>query len=114
MTSDIALAMTPKALQSLLDYHYWARDSLLAAAERLTHDQFHQDLGNSFSSIRDTLVHLVSAEWAWRSRWEGNPPSAHLAPADFETVQDVRARWSRRKLGFAISSTDLDRIALIA
>ena len=89
--------MTPKALQSLLDYHYWARDRLLDAVERLTPDQFVQDLGNSFGSIRDTLVHVVSAEWAWCSRWEGESPSGHLASADFGTVQEVRARWVREE-----------------
>ena len=85
--------MTPEALRNLLDYHYWARDRLLDAVELLTPDQFRQELGNSFGSIRDTLVHVVSAEWVWCSRWRGESPSRHLASTDFETVRDVRARW---------------------
>ena len=88
-----ALGMTSKALLNLLDYHYWARDRLLDALEQLTPDQFRQDLGNSFGSIRDTLVHLVSAEWVWCSRWRGESPDRHFASTDFETVQDLRARW---------------------
>ena len=89
--------MTPEALSSLLDYHYWARDRLLEAVERLTPGQFRQDLGNSFDSIRGTLVHLVSAEQAWCLRWRGESPAGHLAPTDFETVGDVRARWLKEE-----------------
>lgn len=89
--------MTPEALADLLNFHYWARDRLLDAVERLTREQFHQDLGNSFGSVRDTLAHVVAAESLWCSRWEGNPPSAHLSPEDFETVQDVRVRWAHEE-----------------
>ena len=89
--------MTPQALLDLLDYHYWARDRLLDAVEQLTPVQFRQDLGNSFGSIRDTLVHILSAEWAWCSRWEGESPNGHLASADFLTAQDIRARWVQQE-----------------
>ena len=89
--------MTHEELTVLLDYHYWARDRLLDAVERLGPDEFRRDLGNSFGSVRDTLVHIVSAEWVWCSRWEGQGPSGHLAAEDFATVEDVRARWSEEE-----------------
>ena len=85
--------MTLQALLALLDYHYWARDRLLDALEGLTPDQFRQDFGSSFGSIRSTLVHVVSAEWVWCSRWLGESPSRRLDATDLNTVQDVRARW---------------------
>jgi uncharacterized damage-inducible protein DinB len=88
-----ALGMTLAALRNMLNYHYWARDRLLDALEPLGPDQFRQDLGSSFGSIRNTLVHVVSAEWVWCSRWLGKSPSGHLAATDLNTVQDVRARW---------------------
>ena len=85
--------MSYEALLALLDYHYWARDRMLDAVARISPHEFHRDLGNSFGSIRGTLVHLVSAEWIWCSRWEGQGPSTHLAPEDFGTVEDIRVRW---------------------
>lgn len=88
-----ALGMTSEALQSLIDYHYWARDRLLDSVEQLTPEQFCRDLGNSFDSIRGTLVHLVSAERAWCARWRGESPTGQLVPTEFETAGDVRARW---------------------
>jgi uncharacterized damage-inducible protein DinB len=80
-------------LQTLLDYHYWARDRVLDAAERLTAEQLTRDLGNSFPSVRDTLVHLFSAEWIWCARWKGESPQMMLDPTTFPDVASIRAAW---------------------
>jgi uncharacterized damage-inducible protein DinB len=85
--------MNLQDLRTLLDFHYWARDRVLDAAEALTPEQFTRDLGSSFPSVRDTLVHLYSAEWNWYSRWQGVSPTAMLSPADFPSVAAVRAPW---------------------
>jgi uncharacterized damage-inducible protein DinB len=56
--------MVPLAtLRELFAYNYWARDRQLEACAALTQEQFQRPLGNSFSSLRDTLAHLVGAEW---------------------------------------------------
>ena len=67
-------------LRTLVDYHYWARDRVLDAAESLTPEQFTRDLGSSFRSVRDTLTHLYSAERNWHSRWQGVSPTSMLSP----------------------------------
>ena len=86
--------MNHQDLRTLLDYHYWARDRLLDAIEPLTPEQFTRDLGSSFKSIRDTVVHTYAAEWAWYMRWQGQSPTA-LVPADqFPDVAAVRAAWT--------------------
>jgi uncharacterized damage-inducible protein DinB len=82
------------SLETLLDYHYWARDRMLAAVEPLTPEQFTRNLGNSFPSVRDTLVHLFSADWVWCSRWEGASPQAMLDPAAFPDFASLRAAWT--------------------
>ena len=89
--------MTPDALFALLDYHYWARDRLLDAVERITPEQFREDLANSFPSIRDTLVHLVSAEWAWCQRWQGESPRQPPGLTGLGTLEDIRTRWMREE-----------------
>jgi uncharacterized damage-inducible protein DinB len=81
-------------LETLLDYHYWARDLVLDAAEPLTPEQFVRDLGSSFRSIRDTLAHTYSAEWVWYSRWQGISPTALLPPDQFPDVPSIRGVWS--------------------
>ena len=81
-------------LKTLLHFHYWARDRVLDAADALTPEQFTRDMGSSFRSIRDTLVHLYSGEWAWYERWQGTSPAAMIAAAEFPDVSTLRAAWS--------------------
>jgi uncharacterized damage-inducible protein DinB len=82
-------------LRTMLDYHYWARDRLLDALDPLTPDQLNRDLGSSFKSIRETIVHAYAAEWAWHSRWQGNSPTALLPSDQFPDLAAVRRAWSQ-------------------
>jgi uncharacterized damage-inducible protein DinB len=81
-------------LRTLLDYHYWARDRILAAAAALTPEQFTRDLGSSFKSVRDTLAHTYSSEWAWYQRWHGTSPTAMLPAEQFADVETLQGAWS--------------------
>jgi uncharacterized damage-inducible protein DinB len=81
-------------LRTLLDYHYWARDRVLDAASALTADQFTRNPGGSFGSVRDTLAHLYSAEWAWYSRWQGTSPTAMLPMDRFPDIASIRQPWT--------------------
>jgi uncharacterized damage-inducible protein DinB len=85
--------MTSHELQLLFDYHYWARDRLLLAVEPLTPEQYTADLGSSFGSIRDTLVHLYSAEWIWHRRLTGDSPAAMLASGAFPDFAALQRAW---------------------
>ena len=81
-------------LRLLLDFNYWARDRVFQAVGQLTPEQYTRDLGNSFKSVRDTLVHLYSAEWAWYQRWEGISPAAHRSADEFPDVATLRSAWA--------------------
>jgi uncharacterized damage-inducible protein DinB len=84
-------------LKTMLDYHYWARDRMLAALEPLTSEQYNKDLGSSFKSIRETVVHTYAAEWAWCSRWHGTSPAALLSSEPFPDVASIRIPWSENE-----------------
>ena len=86
--------MTHRDLTTLLDFHYWARDRVLVAAAELTPEQFTRNLGSSFPSVRDTLVHVYSSEWTWYQRWHGTSPSAMLDPLDYPDVARLQTEWS--------------------
>jgi uncharacterized damage-inducible protein DinB len=45
-------------LQTLLDYHYWARDIILDAVTELPREKFLQPVESSFKSVRDTVAHI--------------------------------------------------------
>jgi uncharacterized damage-inducible protein DinB len=86
--------MNLQDLRTLLDYHYWARDRLLDALDPLTSEQFNRDLGSSFKSVRETIVHVYAAEWAWHARWLGQSPSALMTIDPFPDVVAVRRAWT--------------------
>lgn len=90
-----------EALRDLFDYNYWARDRQLEACGVLTEEQFLRPMGSSFSSVRDTLAHLVAVERIWLQRWLGKSPSRAEAQAivqafaalSFPSLAAVRERW---------------------
>ena len=81
-------------LITMIDYHYWARDRMLDALERLPPEQYARDLGSSFKSIRETVVHMYAAEWAWYSRWQGTSPTALLTSEPYPDVASIRRAWT--------------------
>lgn len=86
--------MTQAELLHLVDYHYWARDRMLAALDALSREEYVRPRGGSFASIRDTAVHIYSAEWVWLERWHGVSPSTPLDVAAFPDVAALRAAWT--------------------
>ena len=81
----------------MFDYNYWARDRQLEACTALSQELFLRPMGSSFSSVRDTLAHLVAVEWIWHERWLGKSPSKvdaqEFAADTFPNLAAVRDRW---------------------
>ena len=85
--------MTREDLQTLLEFHYWARDRMFDALEPLTPEQFTRDLASSFRSARDTAAHIYSAEWIWYQRWHGTSPRTRPSPDEFPDTATLRRSW---------------------
>jgi uncharacterized damage-inducible protein DinB len=82
-------------LERLYDYNYWANAKLFAALAQLTPEQFTQPVAGSYGSIRNALVHVMSAEWGWLDRCGGPERGAKLNPDDFPTMASVVDTWRR-------------------
>jgi uncharacterized damage-inducible protein DinB len=107
--------MTLEDLRTLLDFHYWALGRVLDAAARLTPEQFTRDMGSSFKSVRDTLAHLYSAEWAWYQRWHGTSPTAALPFDQFPDITSLRETWTAHESKMrafldSLPAADIDRV----
>lgn len=85
--------MTPGDLRDLVEYNYWARDRMLRAVAPLSPDEWTRRLGSSFASVRDTVVHIYSAEWVWYSRWTGVSPTVPIAADRFDSLEAVTLAW---------------------
>jgi uncharacterized damage-inducible protein DinB len=85
--------MDVKSLQALYEYNGWANARVFEAVSNLMGDQFVKDLGSSYPSLRDTLTHIVCAEWGWLERWKGTSPKSAWNPADFSSAKALERRW---------------------
>jgi uncharacterized damage-inducible protein DinB len=72
----------------LFEYERWANDRILRAVSALTPEQFTRDLGGSFHSVRDTLVHMVSGAWGWLAYWK-QPCDSPVSLADLRARRDA-------------------------
>jgi uncharacterized damage-inducible protein DinB len=107
--------MTPEGVRLLYEYNTWANNRVLDACAVLSAEEFTRELGSSFSSVRDTLVHIMGVEWLWLERWNGRMPTELLAGRGFADLNTIRQRWTeigRNVLSFAsrISADDLVRV----
>jgi uncharacterized damage-inducible protein DinB len=107
--------MTPNELHLLFTYNDWANKRALQAASTLTPEQFTKPLGNSFSSVRDTLAHLYGAETIWLQRFHGESPSAFPDLTQITDIASLQAKWNpiaADLLNFVSNLTqqDIDRV----
>lgn len=107
--------MTPAEVQALYDFNAWANRRALAACEPLTAEQFTRGLGSSFGSVRDTLAHIMGAEWIWLERFHGRSPSSLPDVSRFKDLASLRAAWAETEsalLAYArgLTQADLDSI----
>ena len=68
--------ITPEYLRVLFDYHSWATGRVLETAARLDPADLDAAPLAGLGSLRQILVHALSAEWVWRA------PGGRLAPHD--------------------------------
>ena len=107
--------MTVNDLRRLYDYGSWANRKVFSAIEQLKPEQFTQPVAGSYGSVRNTLVHTMSAEWGWLDRCGGKARGAKLNPEDYPTSQSVVDGWSRvdqygREFLSTLTDRDLARI----
>jgi uncharacterized damage-inducible protein DinB len=98
--------MTIDDIRLLYQYDRWANNKVLQAAARLSAEQFTRDLGGSFRSVRDTLVHIIGGEWIWLRYWKEPPTNSALLtrlrsrrdllfnPDSFPNVATVQLKWA--------------------
>jgi uncharacterized damage-inducible protein DinB len=118
--------VTKEDVRLLCEYDRWANDRILKFVGALTPEEFTRDLGGSFPSVRDVLLHIVASKWAWLTYWKESSPSDRILTDLFTrsatlfqsesvpTLATVQAKWAeveREHVEFVNEVTDelLDR-----
>ena len=98
--------MTKDDIQLLYEYDRWANNRVLQAASTFSAEEFTRDLGGSFRSVRDALVHIVGGESGWLTCWKEPSPSstfvtdfwarhdARFSPNAFPDLAAVQFKWA--------------------
>ena len=113
--------MTKDDLQLLYEYDRWANNRTFEAVSTLSPEQFTRDLGGSFRSVSDTLVHIIGGEWGWLTYWKAPTHSPAFLedlwdrhdnlfrPKAFPHLRAVRLKWAeveKEQIEFVNSSTE--------
>lgn len=106
--------MTPEEMRTLYEYDAWANARTLKACAALTQEQFTRNLGNSFGSVRDTLVHIVGAQMIWLERLHGGSPAGLPKPDAYPDMAAVQAQYAETESKLSsyvrgLSVADLER-----
>ncbi len=69
-------------IRTLYAYNLWASRRMFSALEKLSDAQFTAEVQSSFPSIRESVFHILAAEWIWLQRWQGASPRASVPNAN--------------------------------
>ena len=101
--------MNKEDIQQLYRYNKWANATVMKSVAPLSTEELTRHLGGSFPCVRDTLVHIMAAEWIWLRRWKGVSPRSLFEASEFPDLAAVRARWGEietEQMDFVKETTD--------
>src|ERR1700680_589283 len=106
--------MTPEEIRLLFAYDAWANARDVEACAALTPEQFTRALGSSFTSVRDTLAHILGAQWIWTERFHGRATVGLPKTDQYADIASLRAGWAGVEHDLhafvgRLSAADLDR-----
>jgi uncharacterized damage-inducible protein DinB len=90
-----------ETIRLFYDYTAWADTRVFGAASALPPEQWTRELGGSFKSVRDTIVHIAAAQGLWLERWRGGTPKGLWPASEFPTPASLRERWEPLKAELA-------------
>ena len=86
--------MNAQAFRHFYDYHFAENRTIWDRyVSQLSHQQFTQDVDYSHGSVRDQIVHLISADDTWFSGLRGVAIPEPLDPGDFHDRESIRVYW---------------------
>ncbi len=97
--------MSIQSIHLMYEYNYWTSGRILSAAAKVTQEQFLAPVAFPYSSLRETLLHIVDGEYGWwglfeqntflELNWEGFPNFASIEKKFHEEEKALRAYLNR-------------------
>lgn len=87
--------MTKDYFIRLADYNIWANNIVCNWLNQISEAQWKQEVVSSFNSMQATVLHLISAEYAWLQRMNNVETPVWLASAYKGTKDEHVALWKQ-------------------
>ncbi len=101
---------------SFYRFNGWANQRILDAIKELPQSELHRDLGGSFPSLHDAMLHLFWVELLFLRRWRGLSTSDISEPPKMDTLDLMQAAWQeleRDREQYLSGLTDSDLLQVI-
>lgn len=90
--------MTKAYFKELASYNIWANTIACEWIVQLNDVQWKQKIESSFNSIRETVLHIISAENAWLQRFHKKQQVEWLQSTFAGTKEELVALWTKVSL----------------
>ena len=86
--------MFGESMRSYYAYNTWANRQILATVAQLSAEELLGTTHTSFGSIRNTLIHIATAQHYWLARARQQPAPPDLDPADSPDYPAIAVVWN--------------------
>ena len=104
--------MTKHYAIELADYNVWANNIMCSWLEKITEEQWKQNIVSSFNSIQETVLHITGAEQIWLQRLNKEEKTVWLPSAYTGTKDEHIALWKKLSQGLKDFVIDFDEMHL--
>jgi len=92
--------MKPNEIRTFFDYNFWAFERVWECISQISDEQFIEEIDYSTGSIRNLVVHIMSANRNWVSRLQGIEMPSRLVFEDFDALSKTKAKWDELRKEF--------------
>lgn len=91
--------MNKRYFAELADYNCWANSIVAGWLLQINEEQWEREVLSSFSSIKMTATHIVSAEKVWIDFWTKAPDPVYLSAVFTGTGKELIEIWKEASAG---------------
>jgi uncharacterized damage-inducible protein DinB len=87
--------MQKREIGILVQFNFWADAKILVACDQLGFEQLKQPItpDPGWGNLLGILVHILDAEYGWRSVLQSQSADKILKPEDFADLASFKSRW---------------------
>ncbi|MGZ4975481.1 MAG: DinB family protein [Limisphaerales bacterium] len=89
--------MNIQDIRLVYEYNYWANKRILAQCKNITQEKFIASAEFPYGGLRGTVVHILEAEWGWRTRFQNLGVASEMLATEFPTLTALESRWGEEE-----------------